>query len=211
MITHTPKLAEKHQILKTSLKKTRCQPASHPPSQTNSQAASQPANQPASHPANHPASAGILYEKTHTKHDLRSENLEKMNTFAEASKSGPRGVSNRALRKHSKTHGKVIKIKILTELRRLNSQNFIEIIEVHDKTRIKSLSVPSAFLLRKHEKNCTFDYSNKALVELFDETRAKCNVTRISLGSIQNTRENMCKTQSEQQASPKTFENIKKT
>ena len=98
----------------------------------------------------------------------------------------------------------MIKMQIQAESRRLTGQNCLRIVKVYDKTRIKSLSVANSFLFRKHEGIDTFQYSNKALADMLDESRAKCALTRIGVASIENTRENTCETQSEQQQSQKT-------
>ena len=56
----------------------------------------------------------------------------------------------------------------------------------------------------------TFQYSNKALADLLDESRAKGALTKIGVASIENTQENTCKTQSEQQRSQQTSKNTNK-
>ena len=43
--------------------------------------------------------------------------------------------------------------------------------------------------IRKHVEIVTFQYSNKALADLLDESRAKCALTRIGIASIENTHE----------------------
>ena len=104
----------------------------------------------------------------------------------------------------------MIKMQIQAESRRLTGQNCLRIVKVYNKTRIKSLSVANSFLFRKQEGIDTFQYSNKALADMLDESRAKCALTRIGVASIENTRENTCETQSEQQQSQKTSKNTNK-
>ena len=97
--------------------------------------------------------------------------------------------------KPSKTHGKVIETKMQTELRSLSCQKISRIVKVHEKTRIKSLSTAILLLSTKHEENRLFHYSSDSLADLREKTRAKCDLTRIHITSIENTRENIRKTQ----------------
>ena len=80
-------------------------------------------------------------------------------------------------------------MKIQRESRRLSDQKFVRIVKVHAKTRIKSLSLASSFLVTKHKEIVIFRYSSKALADFLDKTRAKWNVARIDVTSIQNTHE----------------------
>ena len=97
--------------------------------------------------------------------------------------------------KTSKTLGKVIKTQIHTEPMRLSGQKIVRIVEIHEKPHVKSLSVAGLFSSTKHEEHAVFEYSNNALAELLEKTRAKCNITTIDITNIQNTRENTCRTQ----------------
>ena len=111
--------------------------------------------------------------------------------------------------KQLKTLGKVIKTKIHTEPRRLSGQKIVQIVKVHEKTRVKWLSAAGLFSSTKHEENYIFDYSSDALAELLEKTRAKCNLTTIYITSIQNTRENTCRTQLGQQPGQKNIKNTR--
>ena len=97
--------------------------------------------------------------------------------------------------KTSKTHGKVIETKMQTELRSLSCQKIARIVKVHEKTRIKSLSIAILLLSTKHEENRLFHYSSDALADLREKTRAKCDLTRIDITSMKSRQENMYKTQ----------------
>ena len=91
-----------------------------------------------------------------------------------------------------------------TEVRSLSCQKISRIVKVHEKTRIKSLSTAILLLLTKHKENRLFHYSSDSLADLREKTRAKCDLTRIHITSIENTRENTCKNTIRHKTHPKT-------
>ena len=80
-------------------------------------------------------------------------------------------------------------------LRRLHGSKIIEVVKVHKKIRIKSVSVANLFSSTKHSENGVLHYSTDGLAALLRKTCAKCNLTTNNITSIENTQENMCRTQ----------------
>ena len=97
--------------------------------------------------------------------------------------------------KPSKTHGKVIETKMQTELRSLSCQKIARIAKVHEKTCIKSVSIAILLLSQNTRKIYCFIIQATHLQICARKHVQKCDLTRIHITSIENTRENTCKTQ----------------